>query len=60
MSQPFFVAEVFTGKPGNYTGLDETIGSFERIINGDADDVGEGSFLYVGGLDEAIEKSKAG
>ena len=59
-SQPFFVAEVFTGKPGNYTGLDETIGSFERIINGDADDVGEGSFLYVGGLDEAIEKSKAG
>ena len=59
-SQPFFVAEVFTGKPGNYTTLEETIGSFERILNGDADDTGEGNFLYVGGLDEAIEKGRAG
>jgi F-type H+-transporting ATPase subunit beta len=59
-SQPFFVAEVFTGKPGNYTKLDETISSFERILNGEADDVPEGAFLYVGGLDEAIAKSKAG
>ncbi len=59
-SQPFFVAEVFTGKPGNYTGLEETITSFERILNGEADDIPEGSFLYVGGLDEAIAKSKQG
>jgi F-type H+-transporting ATPase subunit beta len=59
-SQPFFVAEVFTGKPGNYTKLEETISSFERILSGEADDVPEGAFLYVGGLDEAIAKSKAG
>ena len=57
-SQPFFVAEVFTGISGNYTGLEETITSFERILNGDADEIGEGNFRYVGGLDEAIDKSK--
>ncbi len=59
-SQPFFVAEVFTGISGNYTGLEETITSFERILNGEADDVAEQNFRYVGGLDEAIEKSKKG
>ena len=59
-SQPFFVAEVFTGKPGNYTGLEDTITSFERILSGEADATGEGNFLYVGGLDEAIEKGRAG
>jgi F-type H+-transporting ATPase subunit beta len=59
-SQPFFVAEVFTGKPGNYTSLEDTISSFERILAGEADNIGEGNFLYVGSLDEAIERSKAG
>ena len=49
---------MFTGKPGNYTKLEETITSFERILNGEADDIGEANFLYVGGLDEAIAKSK--
>ncbi len=53
------MAEVFTGFPGNYTGLEETVTSFERILNGDADDIGESNFRYVGGLDEAIAKSKA-
>jgi F-type H+-transporting ATPase subunit beta len=57
-SQPFFVAEVFTGFPGNYTPLEETVNSFERILNGEADTIGEGNFRYVGALDEAIEKSK--
>ena len=57
-SQPFYVAEIFTGFPGNYTSLEETITSFERILNGEADDIAEGNFRYVGGLDEAIEKSK--
>jgi F-type H+-transporting ATPase subunit beta len=59
-SQPFFVAEVFTGFPGNYTSLEETVASFERILAGEADDVGEQYFRYVGGLDEAVEKSKKG
>ncbi|MEM6560327.1 MAG: F0F1 ATP synthase subunit beta [Planctomycetota bacterium] len=58
-SQPFFVAEVFTGFPGNYTSLEETITSFERILSGDADSIEESNFRYVGGLDEAIEKSKS-
>ncbi|MEM8874211.1 MAG: F0F1 ATP synthase subunit beta [Planctomycetota bacterium] len=58
-SQPFFVAEVFTGFPGNYTSLEETISSFERILAGEADSVEESNFRYVGGLDEAIEKSKS-
>ncbi len=57
-SQPFFVAEVFTGFPGNYTPLEETVSSFERILNGEADNIGESNFRYVGALDEAIEKSK--
>ncbi|MEL7237554.1 MAG: F0F1 ATP synthase subunit beta [Planctomycetota bacterium] len=59
-SQPFYVAEIFTGFPGNYTSLEETITSFERILDGEADSIGEGNFRYVGGLDEAIEKSKKG
>ena len=59
-SQPFFVAEVFTGKSGNYTKLEETVTSFERILNGEGDDLPESAFLYVGGLDEAIAKAKAG
>ncbi|MGF1635055.1 MAG: F0F1 ATP synthase subunit beta [Phycisphaerae bacterium] len=58
-SQPFFVAEVFTGKSGNYTKLDETLSSFERILAGEADKVGEANFLYAGGLDEVLEKAKA-
>ena len=58
-SQPFFVAEVFTGIPGNYTSLEDTVASFERILSGEGDATGEGNFRYVGGLDEAIEKGKA-
>ena len=52
-SQPFFVAEVFTGKPGNYTTLEDTIQSFEEIVEGKWDHLPEGAFMYVGGVQEA-------
>ncbi len=59
-SQPFFVAEQFTGKKGVYTPIAETLKSFDAIIKGEADDVPESAFLYAGGIDEVREKAKAG
>jgi F-type H+-transporting ATPase subunit beta len=58
-SQPFIVAEQFTGKKGVYTKIGETIKSFDDICSGKADDIPEQAFLYVGGLDEARAKAKA-
>ncbi len=58
LSQPFFVAEQFTGFSGVYTTLDETIDSFERLCNGEGDDLPEGAFMYVGNLDDAKAKAK--
>jgi F-type H+-transporting ATPase subunit beta len=58
LSQPFLVAEVFTGKPGKITPLEETISSFEGICDGDYDDLPEGAFMYVGGIAEAEEQAK--
>ena len=58
MSQPFFVAEQFTGTPGRYVSLEDTVAGFEGILNGDADDLPENAFAYVGTLDEAFEKHK--
>ncbi|HEX4123209.1 MAG TPA: F0F1 ATP synthase subunit beta [Tepidisphaeraceae bacterium] len=58
-SQPFFVAEQFTGKKGVYTKLADTIASFAEITDGKADDIPESAFLYVGGIAEAREKAKA-
>ena len=58
LSQPFFVAEQFTGFPGIYTSLEETIESFERICEGEVDELPEGAFMYVGNLDEAIAKAE--
>lgn len=58
LSQPFFVAEPFLGTPGKYVKLEDTISSFERILNGEGDDLPEASFLYVGTFDEVIEKAK--
>jgi F-type H+-transporting ATPase subunit beta len=58
-SQPFIVAEQFTGKPGIYTKLEETISSFERILAGEVDNVPEQAFLYAGGLDDVIARAKA-
>ena len=58
MSQPFFVAEQFTGFEGRYVSLEDTVSGFEAILNGEVDDLAENSFAYVGTLDEAIEKDK--
>jgi len=57
-SQPFYVAEQFTGKSGKYTKIAETIQSFDDICSGKADDLPEQAFLYVGSLDEVREKAK--
>jgi F-type H+-transporting ATPase subunit beta len=56
LSQPFFVAEVFTGSPGKYVSLEDTLEGFEGIINGDYDYLDEKSFYMVGSMKEAIEK----
>lgn len=58
LSQPFYVAEVFTGFPGINTSLEETIDSFERICDGEGDDLPESSFMYVGTLDDARAKAE--
>jgi F-type H+-transporting ATPase subunit beta len=58
LSQPFHVAEVFTGSPGKYVSLAETIRGFKMIVNGECDHMPEQSFYMVGTIDEAIEKAK--
>lgn len=58
MSQPFFVAEQFTGTPGRYVSLEDTVSGFEAILNGDVDHLPENAFSYVGTIDEAIEAGK--
>jgi F-type H+-transporting ATPase subunit beta len=58
LSQPFFVAEVFTGFPGIYTSLKDTIDSFKRLCEGEADDLPEAAFMYVGTLDDARKKAE--
>jgi F-type H+-transporting ATPase subunit beta len=57
-SQPFHVAEVFTGSPGKYVPLKETIRGFKMIVDGELDHLPEQAFYMVGGIDEAIEKAK--
>ncbi|CAN5701664.1 F0F1 ATP synthase subunit beta [soil metagenome] len=59
LSQPFYVAEVFTGFSGVTTTLEETLDSFERLCNGEGDDLPEGAFMYVGTLDDARKKAEA-
>jgi len=58
LSQPFNVAEVFTGSPGKYVTLKETIKGFKGIVNGDYDHLPEQAFYMVGGIEEAVEKAK--
>ncbi|HET6604106.1 MAG TPA: F0F1 ATP synthase subunit beta [Xanthomonadaceae bacterium] len=58
-SQPFFVAEVFTGSPGKYVPLKETIRGFKMIVEGECDHLPEQAFYMVGGIDEVFEKAKA-
>jgi len=57
LSQPFHVAEIFTGAPGKYVSLKETIRGFQGILNGDYDNLPEQAFYMVGTIDEAIEKA---
>ncbi len=59
LSQPFFVAEVFTGKPGRYVPIKETIRGFKGIVEGEYDHLPEQAFYMVGTIDEAIEKAKS-
>lgn len=59
LSQPFFVAEVFTGSPGKYVPLSETLRGFKGILAGDYDHLPEQAFYMVGSIDEAIAKGKA-
>ena len=58
LSQPFTVAEVFTGAPGKYVSLEDTIKSFKAILAGDYDDLPEQAFYMVGTIEEAVEKAK--
>jgi len=58
LSQPFFVAEIFTGSPGKYVSLEDTIKGFTLILNGELDDLPEQAFYLVGNLDEAIAKAE--
>lgn len=58
LSQPFFVAEQFTGRPGRYVKLEDTIKGFKGLIEGEYDDLSEGAFYMVGTIEEAIEQAK--
>jgi len=58
LSQPFHVAEVFTGSPGKYVSLKDTIRGFKMIVSGELDNLPEQAFYMVGGIEEAIEKAK--
>ena len=58
LSQPFFVAEIFTGSPGKYVSLEETIKGFSMVLGGELDDLPEQSFYLVGNIDEAIAKAE--
>jgi len=57
LSQPFFVAEVFTGSPGKYVSLAETIEGFNKILAGDLDDLPEQAFYLVGNINEVLSKA---
>ena len=59
LSQPFFVAEVFTGQPGIFTPIDETVESFEALVKGDLDNIPEQAFLNVGGVESVLAKASA-
>ena len=59
LSQPFFVAEVFTGSPGKYVSLKDTIAGFKGILSGEYDDLPEQAFYMVGSIEEAAEKAKS-
>ena len=57
LSQPFFVAEVFTGLSGKYVSLNDSVSSFERVLDGEFDNLPEQAFYLVGGIEDVIEKA---
>lgn len=59
LSQPFFVAEIFTGSPGRYVSLQDTIHGFRGIINGEYDELPEQAFYMVGSIEEVIKKARS-
>jgi len=59
LSQPFFVAEIFTGAPGKYVSLKDNLAAFKAILDGEHDDLPEQAFYMVGGIEEAVEKAKS-
>jgi F-type H+-transporting ATPase subunit beta len=59
LSQPMFVAEAFTGRPGKYVEVEDTIRGFAEIISGKHDDLPEQAFYMVGSIDEAVEQAKS-
>ena len=60
LSQPFFVAEAFTGTEGQYVPIQETVRSFKEILSGDHDDIPERAFLLKGTIDDVLEEVKGG
>jgi F-type H+-transporting ATPase subunit beta len=58
LSQPFFVAEVFTGLTGKYVGLKDSVSAFDKILAGEYDSLPEQAFYLVGGIEDVIEKAK--
>jgi F-type H+-transporting ATPase subunit beta len=58
LSQPFFVAEVFTGLSGKYVSLNDTVNGFQKILNGELDLLPEQAFYLVGGIEDVIEKAE--
>jgi F-type H+-transporting ATPase subunit beta len=58
LSQPFHVAEVFTGTPGVFVQLEDTVRSFKAVVEGEYDHLPEQAFYMVGGIDQVIEKAK--
>ena len=59
LSQPFHVAEVFTGSPGKYVSLKDTIAGFQGILDGEYDHLPEQAFYMVGSIEEAVKKAQA-
>ncbi|MCH9712031.1 MAG: F0F1 ATP synthase subunit beta, partial [Proteobacteria bacterium] len=57
LSQPFFVAEVFTGSPGKYVSLKDTLSGFQAILNGELDDIPEQAFYMTGSIEEVRERA---
>jgi F-type H+-transporting ATPase subunit beta len=58
LSQPFHVAEAFTGTPGRYVKIEDTIRGFQEIVEGKHDEIPEQAFMYVGTIEEALEKAE--